>query len=58
MSFEEILEAIESRDRKDRGRENSPLIVPEGALIVNTHELSAEQTVDFLVGEVEKKRFV
>ena len=55
MSFEEILEAIESRDRKDRGRENSPLVVPEGALIVNTDELSAEQTVDFLVGEVEKK---
>ena len=58
MSFEEILEAIESRDLKDRGREDSPLIVPEGALLVNTDDLGAEQTVDLLMGEVKKKRSI
>ena len=55
-SFDEILGAIESRDRRDRGRESSPLVVPLEAILVNTDDLNAEQTVDFLLGEVEKKR--
>ena len=55
-TYEEIREAIESRDSRDRNRVDSPLIEPEGAIRVCTDGWTVEQTIDFLVGEVEKKR--
>tara|TARA_B100000929_G_scaffold290233_1_gene283163 strand:- start:1042 stop:1752 length:711 start_codon:yes stop_codon:yes gene_type:complete len=55
-TYEEIREAIESRDSRDRNRVDSPLIEPEGAIRVCTDDWTVEQTIDFLVGEVEKKR--
>ncbi len=35
-SYEEVLESIKNRDRIDSTREDSPLIVPENAVIVDT----------------------
>ena len=55
-SYEEILEAIESRDRRDRERADSPLVIPEGAMIVNSDGWTVKQTVDYLAAEVDKKR--
>lgn len=55
-AYEEILQAIESRDSRDRSRLDSPLIVPQGAINVCTDDWTVERTIDFLVGEVEKKR--
>ena len=56
VSYEEILEAIEARDRRDRERADSPLVIPEGALMVNSDGWTVEQTVDYLGMEVDKKR--
>lgn len=55
-SYEEILEAIEARDSRDRERADSPLVIPEGALMVNSDGWTVEQTVDYLGMEVDKKR--
>ena len=55
-TYDEILAAIEARDSRDRGRADSPLVIPEGALIVNSDGWTVEQTVDYLGGEVDKKR--
>ncbi len=56
VTYEEILEAIEARDRRDRERADSPLVIPEGALMVNSDGWTVEQTVDYLGMEVDKKR--
>lgn len=55
-TYEDILEAIETRDRRDRGRKDSPLIIPDGAIIVTSDGWTVKQTVDYLGGEVDKKR--
>jgi len=55
-TYDEILAAIEARDSRDRERADSPLVIPEGALIVNSDGWTVEQTVDYLGGEVDKKR--
>ncbi|MEC8896534.1 MAG: (d)CMP kinase [Planctomycetota bacterium] len=55
-TYEEILESIESRDRRDRERADSPLVIPEGALMVTSDGWTVEQTVDFLAVEVDKRR--
>ena len=55
-TYQEIREEIESRDSRDRNRVDSPLIEPEGAIRVCTDGWTVEQTIDFLVAEVEKKR--
>ena len=54
--YEEILEAIEARDRRDRERADSPLVVPEGALVVKSDGWTVKETVDYLVAEADKKR--
>jgi cytidylate kinase len=55
-TYEEILEAIESRDKRDTSRADSPLIEPEGAIRLSTDGWTVQETIDFLVGEVEKCR--
>lgn len=47
-----ILESIQSRDRLDRERSDSPLQVPDGAIRVDTGALTASQVVDELESAV------
>lgn len=44
--IQEILGEIRERDRKDREREVSPLLVPEGAHIIDTTGLEVDQVVE------------
>ena len=48
-------EDIKSRDTYDSSREHSPLVVPEGAVIIDTTDLTIEQQVDRVIQEVRKK---
>lgn len=45
FSIKEAEERVESRDRQDKGRSISPLIVPEGAIIIDNSDLTQEETV-------------
>ena len=46
---------IRARDVLDSSREHSPLVVPEGAVIIDTTELTIEEQVDRVLDEVGKR---
>lgn len=46
VKFEDVLEAMKERDKSDSTREVSPLRVPEGALVIDNSNITAEETVD------------
>jgi cytidylate kinase len=48
----DVLAAINARDRFDSGREASPLIVPDGAVTIDTSDLTAEEVIDAVVASV------
>ncbi len=55
ISFEEVLEEVLARDKRDRERELAPLVVPEGALVLDTSELSTEEVIERLLQEVRSR---
>lgn len=50
--FEECLRDIEDRDRQDSSRAASPLVVADGAEVVDTSDRSADEVVKYLMGKV------
>ena len=52
--LEEVKEDIRARDVYDSSRAHSPLIVPEGAVVVDTTDLSIEDQVRKVLDEVKK----
>ncbi|MGC8870127.1 MAG: (d)CMP kinase [Brevinematia bacterium] len=52
-SLEEIIKMIEERDRIDKTREDSPLTIPEGAIIINTDGLSIDQVVEKILSYIK-----
>lgn len=53
--FEDVLEDLKRRDGFDSTRPTSPLRVPEGAVVVDTSNLSIDQVVDQLLGLIQAK---
>ncbi|MHC4141511.1 MAG: (d)CMP kinase [Planctomycetota bacterium] len=56
VDHEQIVHGIIERDRIDSSRSDGPLIRPQGAIAVDTSELTAEQVVDELEG-LSRERF-
>jgi cytidylate kinase len=54
-SLEEVLEDLNRRDRLDSTRAASPLTIPEGAVVVDTSDLSFDQVVERLLELIEAK---
>jgi CMP/dCMP kinase len=52
----EVLAEVEARDARDMGRADAPLRVPEGALVLDTSEMSITEAVAQAVAAVEKAR--
>jgi cytidylate kinase len=50
-----VEQEISARDRYDSTREHSPLVVPEGAVIIDSTDLTIEEQVDRVIEEVAKK---
>ena len=46
ISFEEIKESIKKRDEYDSNREDSPLIVPKSAVIIDTTNMAIDEVVE------------
>lgn len=46
VSQQDAVNAITDRDERDKNRTIAPLIVPEGAVIIDTSALTVEQTVE------------
>ena len=52
--YDEILAAIKQRDANDSTRELAPLSVPDGAVYLDTSDMTEEQAVSFIVGHVKE----
>ncbi len=50
--FDDILRDIQQRDERDTTRADSPLVRPEGAILVDTSAMTLEQVVDHLHQQV------
>lgn len=46
VAIEEVRDELARRDERDRGRADSPLLVPEGARVVNTSRLTIEEQIE------------
>ena len=54
VNYDETLKAIKSRDEFDSKRENSPLKVPDNAIIIDTSEINEQETLNLLAKHVKE----
>lgn len=52
--YEDILEGIRQRDKNDSERKTAPLRAADDAVILDTSELTAEQSLEKLIEIIEK----
>lgn len=57
VKFENVLNGMIKRDKTDSEREASPMRIPEGAVIIDTTQMSTEESVSKMLEEY-KKRFL
>ncbi|MEZ4936398.1 MAG: (d)CMP kinase [Crocinitomicaceae bacterium] len=55
VDFQSILDNVESRDKEDTSRKESPLVQVEDAIVLDNSHLSREQQLDFVMDLVQKK---
>ena len=55
-SYEEVLEVIKDRDKRDSTREIAPLKKAEDAIYVNSTNLNIEQVVEKIIGIINDKK--
>lgn len=54
ISIDEALKIIQDRDKRDKERKISPLIVPEGAIVIDNSFLTIEQTLALMLTYIKK----
>ncbi|MDO8549757.1 MAG: (d)CMP kinase [Ignavibacteria bacterium] len=54
VTLEDVKKNLLSRDEIDSGREISPLIIADSAVVVNTSEVSIEEQVNIILEEIKK----
>jgi len=54
-SLEEVIESINKRDKIDMTREDSPLKVPDGAMVIDTTNLSIDEVVEIIMSQISSK---
>ena len=52
--YDKVLEELRARDQRDSTRDASPLTVPEGAVVVDTSDLTIDEVVDRVLELVSK----
>ena len=52
--YDEILKSIIERDKNDSTREVSPLTVPDGAIYLDTSDMTQEDAVNFIIEKVKE----
>ena len=55
VEFNTVLDQIKLRDDQDMNREVDPLVIPEGAIMINSTNMSVEEVVDRMVNCLTKK---
>ena len=54
VSFDEILEDLKVRDYNDSHRKNSPLIQTEDAILIDSTDLNAEETIEKIISYIKR----
>jgi cytidylate kinase len=54
--LESVRQSLESRDRKDSGREAAPLKIAQGATIIDTTHITIDQVVSRIVEDIRARR--
>jgi cytidylate kinase len=54
-SYQEVLADLHRRDRFDSTRIASPLVVPDGAIVVDTSDLGVDEVVEVMLEAIEAK---
>lgn len=52
--YEDLLEGIRRRDEVDTTREHGPLVVVEGAIVIENDDMSMEETVEEIIRHVKR----
>lgn len=58
VSFAEVLEQIRERDRQDTERKASPLTRTPDAYIIDTTDLTIEETVEQVIAKLKEKKLI
>ena len=53
-NYDEILRAIKERDINDSTRKTAPLSIPEGAIYIDTSDMTEKEAVNFIVKHVRE----
>lgn len=56
VSYEETLADINARDERDVARTDSPLTIPEDAIVIDTSDMSLEEVFETMVSRIKEKR--
>lgn len=54
VKYEDVLKGMEVRDEKDSTREASPMRIPSDAIVIDTSNLSTEETVERMMAEYQR----
>ena len=54
VSLPALIKDLDARDKRDKSRENSPLVIPEGAFVIETDDLSIIEVKKIVKKKVKK----
>ena len=57
-SAEGLTDVVSKRDEEDSKRKNSPLIVAEGAAVIDSSEMNIDEVVEAALAELQKRGLV
>ncbi|MEG0036590.1 MAG: (d)CMP kinase [Victivallaceae bacterium] len=55
ISLEDVIADLKIRDHRDAVRDLEPLVIPEGALIIDASSLTVSQVIDTIVARINEK---
>ena len=55
VKFAALLDEVMARDHRDKTRTVSPLVIPDGAVVINTDDMKAEQALERLMLLIKRK---
>ena len=56
VSYEQTLAEINQRDKRDVTREDSPLSIAEGAVVIDTGGMTLEEILGIMLQKIEEKK--
>ena len=56
VSLSRLIDELNNRDKRDLSRKSSPLIIPKGAVVINTDDLSVNEVI-YQVTKHDKQLF-